>query len=302
MSDEPSELEKRLMTPGRAVKPEISEEETKRIASEAKREAFNLLFVQGLYASASLTTPAGEELEDALRNNGFSFDAYCKACKRETTFRIGTYPVVNRGIRTRLGENVIPPKLLSLNATCQRDYTVYSYILKFEDKQVTKIGQWPSTADIAFGELRSIDKCLDDQDRLELGKALGLHAHDAAIGAFVYLRRVFERMVERTHRRQSEAGNPVAGFDAMRMDERIAALKGELPEKVVQNSAVFSVLSVGIHELTEEQCTKYFPILKAVLFQMLEQEEHKRKAAITARETDAAFQRILNELGRNEAK
>ena len=82
----------------------------------------------------------------------------------------------------------------------------------------------------------------------------------------------------------------------MRIDERIAALKDELPEKVVQSSAVFSVLSVGLHELTEEQCAQYFPVLKAVLFQMLEQEEHKRKAEITARETEAALQRILSNL------
>jgi hypothetical protein len=32
-----------------------------------------------------------------------------------------------------------------------------------------------------------------------------------------------------------------------------------------------------------------------VLFQMLEQEEHKRKAAITRRETEAALQSILND-------
>ncbi len=80
----------------------------------------------------------------------------------------------------------------------------------------------------------------------------------------------------------------------MRMDERVAALKGELPESVVKNSGVFSVLSIGIHELTEEQCGKHFPVLKAVLFQMLEQEEHKRKAVIAASETEAALQRILS--------
>lgn len=304
MSDDPSELESRLLTPAHAVTPETSEEEEDRIAAEAGRVAFNLLFVQGLYATASLTKPAGEELESALRTSAFAFDSYCKTCKRETTFRIATPPMNSRGLSsyTRPGVTITPPKLLSVSATCQRDHTVYSYILKFENQQVIKIGQWPSPADIAFGELRSIDKCLDDNDRSELGKALGLHAHDTAIGAFVYLRRVFERMVARAHQRQSAAGNPVEGFEGMRMEERIAALKGQLPEKVVQNSAVFSVLSVGLHELTEKQCTRYFPILKAVLFQMLEQEEHKRKAAITARETDAAFQGVLNELGRGEAK
>lgn len=85
------------------------------------------------------------------------------------------------------------------------------------------------------------------------------------------------------------------------MGQRIASLKEELPERVVQNSEVFSVLSLGIHELSEVECTKFFPVLKAVIFQMLEQEDHKRKAAITARQTDAAFQTVLRELGRGEA-
>jgi hypothetical protein len=150
-------------------------------------------------------------------------------------------------------------------------------------------------ADIAFGELRTIDRSLERIDRTELGKALGLFSHDAAIGAFAYLRRVFERMIDRSYERQSSAGHPVQGFADMRMDEKVAALKDELPEMVVRNSAVFSVLSLGLHELTEEQCTKHFPVIKAVLFQMLEQEEHKRKAAMTQRETEAALQRILND-------
>jgi len=80
------------------------------------------------------------------------------------------------------------------------------------------------------------------------------------------------------------------------MDKKVATLTLELPERAVRNSAVFSVLSAGLHELTEEKCATYFPVMKAVLFQMLEQEEHKRKAAITAKETDAAFQRILSDL------
>lgn len=79
----------------------------------------------------------------------------------------------------------------------------------------------------------------------------------------------------------------------MPMDRRISALKEELPPRVVRNSAVFSVLSLGLHELTEEQCAEYFPVLKAVIFQMLEQEEHKRRATVAEQETDNALQRIL---------
>lgn len=270
-------------------------QETERAKAEGRQAAFDLLFVNGLYFSVPITGSVGEITEDCIRNGAFAFDAYCISCKRETTFRVSSREISSRGLRP--GVTVNPPALFSVTATCQRDWTVYAYVLRADDEKITKIGQTPSMADVAFGELRTIDRSLDEVDRRELGKALGLHAHDTAIGAFVYLRRVFERMVHRAHERQSQAGHPIEGFDAMRMDERIAALKDELPERVVQSSAIFSVLSIGLHELTEDQCTKYFPVLKAVLFQMLEQEEHKRKATLTARDTETALQRILTDLG-----
>lgn len=280
---------------------DAAEADEKRAEAEGRRLAFDLLFVNGLYSSAPTAGATGEVVENCVRYGAFAFDAYCISCKRETTFRVAAREISNRGINFKPGVTIVSPALLSVSATCQRDWKVYTYILKFETEKVTKIGQFPSMADIAFGELRSIDKSLGDVDRRELGTALGLHAHDTAIGAFVYLRRVFERMIQRAHERQSASGNPVEGFEGMRMNERIAALKSELPEKVVENSAVFSVLSIGIHELTEDQCSRYFTVLKAVLFQMLEQEEHKRKAAITARETDSALQRIITGLADADA-
>lgn len=301
MDIDKDELAKRLANPARAIQEEDSEELEERLEAEAKNAAFKLLFVDGLYSSVALTEESSDRLEHALRYSAFGFDSYCKTCKRDTTFRVASRDIPNRGLSTRTAPGVNIRTLLSVNATCQRDYTVYSYVLQFEETAVTKIGQWPATADIAFGELRHLDRGLDDHDRQELGKALGLYAHDTAIGAFVYLRRVFERMVARAHQRQAEGGDAVDGFDTMRMDEKIAALKDELPERVVKQSAVFSVLSVGIHELTEDQCSKFFPVMKAVLFQMLEQEEHRRKAAMTARETDAAMQAILGELGGQKA-
>lgn len=272
-----------------------AEAEATRLDAESQRAAFDLLFVQGLYAEAATDTPLGEELEGKLRYGRFAFDAYCVSCKRETTFRVSSKEIPGRGANPRYPvQEAAPAPLFAVHATCQRDFTVYSYIVQVTGEKVRKIGQWPSMADLAFGELKTIDKSLDAVDRHELGKALGLFAHDSAIGAFAYLRRVFERMIDRAHERQETAGHPISGFADMRMDAKVGALKDELPDMVVRNSGVFSILSLGLHELTEEQCNKHFPVIKAVLFQMLEQEEHKRKAAMTQRETEAALQHILS--------
>lgn len=281
-----------------ALESQAEEEKEKQLEREYREVQIDLLLNKGLYHTIDTETEVGKLVLHDLRHGAtLSFDCYCVGCRQESTFRIQSQNVATRSIGGRYADQVTPPALFAVRAVCQRNFHVYTYVFNLRKNTLTKIGQAPSLADISFGELRTIDKSLDDVDRRELGKALGLYAHDTALGAFVYLRRVFERMVLRAHQRQSAAGHAVERFDGMRMDKRIAALKDELPAKVVQNSAVFSVLSVGLHELTEEQCAKYFPVLKAVLFQMLEQEEHKRKAAITARETDLALEQILSDLG-----
>lgn len=282
---------------------QAAQDEVEKLDAEADRATYDLMMVHGLYAGEATDTPLGELIEDKLRNGNFAFDAYCVGCKRETVFRIASKQVLSRGANSRfIAKEVVPPSIFAVHATCQRDFTVYTCVMQVSDKRAIKIGQWPSMADLAFGELKTIDRSLDPVDRSELGKALGLFSHDAAIGAFAYLRRVFERMIERAYDRQAEAGEPIKDFSGLPMDKKVAALAGELPEMAVRNSKVFSVLSLGLHELTEEQCAKHFPVIKAVLFQMLEQEEHKRKSAMTQRETEAALQRVITDLSGDSAK
>lgn len=266
------------------------------LRAKAASLALDLLLFKGLYSVIDVSDDIGREAELKIRNaNIGTFDCYCVGCKKETPFIVSALPVPHAGGGLRQGNAVsIPPSVFGLRAVCQRDLSTYLYVFRKVGDRLIKIGQQPSMSDISFGELRGIDKTLDPVDRTELGKAIGLFSHDAASGAFVYLRRVFERMVARAYFRQAELHGPIEGFEGMRVDQKIAALKEELPERVVRNSAVFSLLSVGIHELTDDQCLTLFPVLKAVIFQMLEQEEHKRRKEIAERETDAAFQALLS--------
>ena len=72
----------------------------------------------------------------------------------------------------------------------------------------------------------------------ELSKAIGLRAHGVGIGAFVYLRRIFEDLIEEAHRNaQLKAGWDENGFLRGRMDEKILGVAGEFPEVVVESRA-----------------------------------------------------------------
>lgn len=272
--------------------PELSEADELQINETGRRLAIELISVKGLYSKISLSSPEGAVAGDLLKAGTVgTFDMYCTTCSRDTPFHVGLIAVANRGGGNHRFVGT-PPSTFAVRAVCSRQPHFYDFVFVRRGDDVVKIGQLPSVGDISQAELKDVDKSLDKLDRKELGTALGLFAHDAASGAFVYLRRVFERMIYRAHDRYAEKNGKIEGFSTLRMDEKIAAIAGELPERVVQYKKVFSVLSAGIHELTDEQCQGLFPVVKAVVFQMLEQEEHKRRKAIADSETDRAFTAI----------
>jgi hypothetical protein len=154
-----------------------------------------------------------------------------------------------------------------------------------------KIGQYPQHAELVAGRLKAVSKIADPLDMKELRRAVGLMSHDVAIGAFVYLRRVFERIIGAAWRSAVDAGETLPDPTRLRMDGKIAALKNHLPGIIVNNAKVYGVLSVGLHELTEEECARVYPLVEESVIAMLE-ETH------THAEKQKREKRIAEELGR----
>ena len=69
----------------------------------------------------------------------------------------------------------------------------------------------------------------------------------------------------------------VEEFEGLRVSEKIALLKGYLPDVLVNNKQLYTVLSKGVHELSEQECLKYFPVLSSLMFFVLEEELENRK-------------------------
>ena len=200
-----------------------------------------------------------------------AFDAYCTQCNKHSPFKTAsrTYASQDREAAVEIG-------VFTHNIECHRVKShKYTYIFFAGDTVLTKIGQWPSLEDISGADLEKYRPLLK-KNFAELKRASGLASHGIGIGAFVYLRRIFERLIEQHH---SERAEPVAGFSGLRMDEKIGALKSELPPALVRNKAAYSILSKGLHELDEETCRSYFPVVKAAIVQILEQDFQAREAA-----------------------
>jgi hypothetical protein len=188
-----------------------------------------------------------------------------------------------------LEEFVRSDRVFEMMFTCTRDakHALYFFFRIWSDK-VAKVGQSPSLADLETTDISKYRKLLGNERIRELSKAIGLHAHGVGIGAFVYLRRIFEELIDLAHDEASKK----PGWDSnlyarSRMDERIVTLERYLPSFLVENRGMYSILSRGVHELSETECLRFFEPLKGaielILDEKLAQLEREEKTRRTAR-------------------
>lgn len=166
------------------------------------------------------------------------------------------------------------------------------FVLEGEDF-VMKIGQCPSLADIQFAELgKKYDKFLSRGELQDYKKAIGLAAHGVGAGSFVYLRRIFEKLITDTFlEHKAELGIKEQDFLKERMADKVDILKSFLPSQLVAMKKIYGILSQGVHELTEQECLEYFGVLKLsielILDQKIELEVKQAKDDAVKRQIEA---------------
>jgi hypothetical protein len=237
----------------------------------------DFLFGAPLYAEydiASVKSESGRMAYDMF-TKPLVVDGYCPHCHKVATFsRSGG--IVAPG---QLDDVVEDTPARYFEITCARDkkHTIL-FVFKLKNPSIQKIGQYPSLADIANDESRNYREVLKPNDSAELHRAIGLAAHGVGIGSFVYLRRIFERLItQRFDEFKAQEGWKDNDFAGKRMDEKIELLEDHLPEFLVRNKKVYAILSKGIHELEETECLNAFEMLKQALFLILDQDRHKRE-------------------------
>ena len=190
-------------------------------------------------------------------------------------------------------------------------YTITTYFLLEEEEEVAesdeddgitiyrfqKIGQFPTIADLEIGKYKKFSKLLSKENLRELNKAIGLSANGVGIGAFVYLRRIFENLIENYHNeaKKNDSWNEEE-YTNSRISERIELLKSHLPPAVVKYKKVYSIISKGIHELEEQECLTYFPIVKDAIIAILEQDYLVRENANKQKELEKNIQDLVEKL------
>jgi hypothetical protein len=196
-----------------------------------------------------------------------------------------------------------------ITLTCARtaETMQYYYLLRIEEKEeldeevgssiwryyFQKVGQFPSLADLQIKEIKNYKAVFDQKWMKEITKAIGLVAHGVGIGSFVYLRRVFERLIEEAHIvANSESSWDESAYKGARFLKKIEMLKQFLPQFLIDNKEAYSILSKGIHELEEQECLQHFPVLLATINFILEEKLEKRNKAKKMEEVQNAINDI----------
>ena len=137
-------------------------------------------------------------------------------------------------------------------------------------------------ADFHVSEIKKYNKVLSGEKSKEFTRAIGLAANGVGIGSFVYLRRIFEHLITEAYALCLAEGTVTEEiYSRSRMDQKIELLSSHLPQFLVENKRMYSILSLGIHELDEKTCLSYFDILRVgieiILDEKLEMLQKKEK-------------------------
>lgn len=238
-------------------------------------------------------------------NNLKIIDSYCPICKKDTTFTsedskeaeqqelneilisagmFGGFPGEQR--RITLIEELEKKCIFIRKFNCPRkpNDSAHSQIFIFRVIGTTliKVGQHPTLVDLSKEELKKYRK-LNNEIYSELNRAVGLSTHGIGIGSFVYLRRIIEKHIvyPKITELISEGKIDKEQISHSDFKGKIKIAKDKLPAFLVDNGKIYSILSKGIHELDEDECKGFFPILRTaieiVLDEQIEKNEKEKK-------------------------
>ncbi len=263
-----------------------------------------------LYQSFKTTKACAEGLGKVVFFNG-KVDAYCIHCKKDSVFSSNTQNPVDAKLRNAkasttyydgdaLAYNEILAKtryfLVTLECARNSNHTIV-FIFSLVNDMFTKIGQAPSSADLTHAEIVKYIHVLGQEKYAEFNRAIGLSAHGVGIGSFVYLRRILEGLIEDAHfKAKTAAGWDDEAYQKGRIVEKILQLQNFLPQFLIEKRMIYSILSKGIHELSEEECLSMFPLLKAgiefILDEKLQDVERQKKMQEVTKSLSKLVQQI----------
>lgn len=242
-----------------------------------------------------------KELYKDLSNDKLSVSGYNPIHNAETTYHLESCPInMCAGPMGQNGFDPLDDKIRCMSFECGRFNNILTLVL-FIDKEkeyIQKVGTYPSLRDFHKDDLKKYDKVLTEQQRTELITAIMIANNGVGIGSYVYLRRIFEGIVFEEAKNAIKDGVVTEeDFNKKRMDEKIVAIKNYLPVFLFDNHAVlYSILSIGIHQLDEEECLGFYPVLYDSIILVLEDRLAQKKKEEMTRKATTSLNKIASSI------
>ncbi len=239
--------------------------------------------------------------------NNFTIECYCKECniRRIYTFENssiayeymfkasnpGSHNSSSSGYKIIALQNEIDKQeYFTFFAKADCNHNMIVVFKKIDNKTIMKVGQYPSIYDLNENiNNKDFIKLLGDEYSGYYKNACSLSSFNSYIGALTYLRRIYEKLlIDAFNENSDNLDISLDDFKNIRMDEKILYLKASLPSIMFEQgfNNIYKKISDGIHNLSEEDCCKMFPILKKgieeILIEKLEKiEKNKRITELT---------------------
>ena len=284
----------------------------------------------GLYEKLAISIDDKDDLVEFLKGQ-VKPDVFCVECKENRVFNGKTNKVnipkqdhivmpiyhennpelnaaighsINQREINKFQEFVKKNRVTMLKYQCSKDENhQLIYIILLTDSYIMKIGQHPSYRDIESPQIKKFQKVLGNYYP-ELSTAIRLYSVNVGIGSFVYLRRIIEKLVYDTFKEAEAAGAltdqqfefQADGEHRNGMEEKIKLLKGFLPDLITDHPKIYGVVSKGIHELSEEECFEYFPVLKDGIIMIMDDIVAKKEKESATTDYKKSLSGILSKL------
>jgi len=171
---------------------------------------------------------------------------------------------------------------LNLECTSNEKHKFHVIFQITEDDYLIKIGQFPSILDFD-NSLKEYKKILKNNNvAKELTNAEILKTHNMGVGAFLYLRRIFEGLImEQFEHVKNKGVIDEHEFNTAKTKDKVDLLHQNklVPNYLVEiNPFIYDILSKGVHQLSEEECNRHYDTLReAILLSLEEKLEMDRK-------------------------
>lgn len=237
------------------------------------------------------------ELYKELSYDKLAVDGFNPIRNVETTYHLESIAInVGHG---NWGPNNFEPldsKVRCMSFRCGRFDDILTLIVFHNNEKgyILKIGTYPSLRDFHKDDIKKYNKVLSEQQRIELITAIMIANNGVGIGSYVYLRRIFEGIVfEEAKNAINDGVVTEEAFIGKRMDEKIVSIKGYLPAFLYDHhKELYSILSLGVHQLDEEACLGFFPVLYDCIILILEDRLAQKEKELTSKKAAASLSKI----------